>query len=93
MNAWIDAGAHWVRFNPDSHYIEASMGKKPSLTIQYPAGKKLDRKVIQEFLEPEDSEGGPTDKQGMTGAICELADRTYRNDWSSALTHVLVIHK
>jgi hypothetical protein len=93
VNAWIDAGAHWVRFNPDSHYVEASMGKKPSVAIQYPAGKKLDRKIIRELLEPEDSEGGPTDKQGMTAAVCELADRTYRNDWSPTLTQVLVIHK
>jgi hypothetical protein len=93
VNAWIDAGAHWVRFNPDSHYVEASMGKKPSVAIQYPAGKKLDRKVIRELLEPEDSEGGPTDKQGMTAVVCELADRTYRNDWSPALSHVLAIQK
>ena len=93
VNAWIDAGAHWVRFNPDSHYVEASMGKKPPVAIQYPAGKKLDRKIIRELLEPEDSEGGPTDKQGMTAAVCELADRTYRNNWSPILSHVLVIQK
>ena len=93
VNAWIDAGAHWVRFNPDSHYLEASMAKKPSRAIQHPAGKKLDRKTIRELLEPEDSEGGPTDKEGMTAVVCELADRTYRNDWSPVLTRVLAIQK
>jgi hypothetical protein len=87
--AWIDAGAHWVRFNPDSHYVEAMMGKKPTLVIQQPAGRKIVRKTIQSLLEPESDEGGPTDKEGMTAAVCELADRTYRNVWSPVLAAIL----
>jgi hypothetical protein len=93
VNAWIEAGAHWVRFNPDSHYVEAMMGKKPSKVIQNQAGKKLDRSTIQEQLEPENADGGPTDKQGMTAGVCKLADRTYRKEWKPMLDHVLVSKK
>lgn len=93
VNAWIDAGARWVRFNPDAHYVEAMMGKKPTQSIQFPAGKRLQRETIRNFLEPKDSSGGPTDKQAMTAAVCELADRTYRNEWAPVLERVLVPQK
>jgi hypothetical protein len=90
VNAWIDAGAHWVRFNPDAHYVEAAMGKRPSKTIQYPAFQRLDRSSIRDLLEPEEGEGGPTDKEGVTAAICEIADRTHLNTWTPVLRQVLV---
>jgi len=89
VNAWIDAKAHWVRFNPDATYVQAIMGRKPSRVVQYPAGAKLDRNKISNLLEPEMAEGGPSDKQGMTAAVCELADRTERNNWSPKLKHTL----
>ena len=88
-NAWLDAHARWVRFNPDVHYVEWIMGKKPSREVQYPAGQKLNRQVIRDLVEPEDKDGGPTDKQGMTASACELADRTYHNNWAPVLTQVL----
>jgi hypothetical protein len=90
VNAWIDAGAHWVRFNPDAHYVEAMMGRPPSTVIQFPALQKISRGNIRELLEPEASEGGPTDKQGMSAAVCELADRTQFNVWSPVLERVLI---
>jgi hypothetical protein len=68
VNAWLDARARWVRFNPDAHYVESAMGRKPSRDVQYPAGQKLDRKSIGDYLEPEESDGGPTDAEGMTAA-------------------------
>lgn len=89
VNAWLDAGAHWVRFNPDAHYVQTTMGRTPSRVIQHPAGQKIDRQTIASLLEPEAAEGGPTDKQGMTAAICELADRTDRHRWSPVLNNVL----
>ena len=61
--------------------------------IQNRAGQKLDRSTIQELLEPENDDGGPTDKQGMTAAVCELADRTYRKEWAPVLDRVLVLQK
>ena len=64
VNAWIDANAHWVRFNPGAHYLEAIMGRKSSRRVRVPAGQRLDRRTIRGYLEPEDTEGGPTDKQG-----------------------------
>jgi hypothetical protein len=93
VNAWIEAGAHWVRFNPDIHYVEAAMGSKLSRPVQFPAGTRLDRRTIRDYLESENTEGGPTDKQGMSAAVCELADRTYRNNWAPVLEKGLVTYK
>jgi hypothetical protein len=90
VNAWIDAGAHWVRFNPDSHYVRSAMGREPSKTIQNQAGTRLERSTIQDQLEPENSDGGPTDREGMTAAVCELADRTHENVWSPVLKQTLI---
>lgn len=89
VNAWLDAGARWVRLNPDVHYVELMMGKKPSHKVQSPAGRRLDRRVIGDLVEPEDKDGGPTDKQGMTAVACELADRTYRKKWTPVLNRIL----
>lgn len=58
VNAWLDAGARWVRFNPDPHYVESVMGKRPARVVQYPAGKGLDRNSIAGLLEPEEANGG-----------------------------------
>ena len=93
VNAWLDAHARWVRFNPDAHYVESIMAKKPSRAIQNPAGQKINRKTIRELLEPEADDGGPTDRQAMTAAACELADRTYHNNWAAVLNQVLAPKK
>jgi hypothetical protein len=93
VNGWLDAHARWVRFNPDEHYVEAIMGRKPSPDVQFPAGRRLDRGLIRNSLEPEADDGGPTDNQGMTAAACELADRTYRKNWTPVLSRTLVQQK
>ena len=90
VNAWLDAGARWVRFNPDANYVESVTGRKPARAVQNPAGQRLDRKTITNLLEPEEANGGPSDAQGMAAAVSELADRTYRSNWTPALTTVLV---
>ena len=90
VNAWLDAGARWVRFNPDTNYVESVTGRKPARAVQNPAGQRLDRKTITNLLEPEEANGGPSDAQGMAAAVSELADRTYRSNWTPALTTVLV---
>jgi hypothetical protein len=90
MNAWLSAGARWVRFQPDAHYVEQVMRKRPVRVVQYPAGKGLDRKVIATVLEPEAANGGPSDSQGMAAAAGELADRTHRNNWTTELSAVLI---
>ena len=61
--------------------------------VQSPAGRRLDRQVIRDLVEPEAKDGGPTDKQGMTAVACELADRTYRKNWTPVLTRTLVQQK
>jgi hypothetical protein len=90
VNAWLSAGARWVRFQPDAHYVEQVMRKRPVRVVQYPAGKGLDRKVIATVLEPEEVNGGPSDAQGMAAAAAELADRTRRNNWTPELSAVLI---
>jgi hypothetical protein len=90
VNAWLDAGARWVRFNPDTNYVESVTGRKPAQAVQNPAGQRLDRNTITNQLEPEEANGGPSDANGMAAAVSELADRTYRNNWTPALTTVLI---
>ena len=58
--------------------------------MQNPAGQRLDRNTTSQWLEPEEANGGPSDAQGMAAAVSELADRTYRSNWTPALTTVLV---
>ena len=90
VNAWLDAGARWVRFNPDTNYVESVTGRKPARAVQNPAGQRLDRNTITNLLEPEEANGGPSDAHGMAAAVSELADRTYRSNWTPVLTTVLV---
>jgi len=85
-----DAHARWVRLNPDAHYVESIMAKKPSREIQNPAGRKVSREIIRDLVEPKAGDGGPTDAQAAAAMACELADRTYRNQWSPTLAGVLV---
>jgi len=89
VNGWLDAGARWVRLNPDVHYVAAAMGTQPARDVQNPAGRTLDRASIAGLVEPEASAGGPTDAQGMTAAALELADRTHNQTWTPTLSAVL----
>jgi hypothetical protein len=82
INAFLDAHARWVRLNPDARYVAWAMGRKPSKIIQNSAGKRFTSISIRDAVEPEDREGGPTDKAGMTAAVAELADRTRRKHWT-----------
>jgi len=88
-NAFQAAGVKWIRLNPDAAYTEWAMGRKPSRTIQNPAGAKFDRRSIRAAMEPEPRDGGPNDFQGTAAAACELADRTHKNAWSPTLEAVL----
>jgi hypothetical protein len=90
VNAWMDGRARWARLNPDGNYVEMAMGKKPSREIQNPAGRRIDSGGVWDLIEPEPADGGPTDAQGMRAVVCELADRTYNNNWAPVLTHILV---
>jgi hypothetical protein len=90
VNGWLAARARWVRFSPDIHYLAEVMGKKSVRTVQYPAMKALDAKSITDLLEPEAERGGPTDGEGMSAVVCELADRTQLNVWAPTLSRTLV---
>jgi hypothetical protein len=84
VNAWLDAGARRVRFNPDAHYVESVMGTSPVRSVQNPAGQRLDRSTIAGLVEPEQANGGPSDAEGMAAAVSELADRTPQQLGASA---------
>ena len=90
VNAWLSARARWVRFQPDAHYLDMVMKKRPTRIVQFPAGQGLDRAMIASVLVPEAAKGGPSDAQGMVAAAAELADRTHRNIWAAELSAVLI---
>lgn len=82
------AGARWTRLNPDAHYVEWVLGRKPFGLPQNPAGAKFDRFSIRRAVMP-GPPNGVTNSQALTAAACELADRTNRGNWSPALNAVL----
>jgi hypothetical protein len=84
-----NAGVRWIRLNPDSHYIERVLGRRPPRLIQNLAGKKFEPSAIVPALEPSPGEGGPTSAEAMAAAACELADRVRTKRWSPALSSVL----
>jgi hypothetical protein len=93
IGAFLDVRAHFVRLNPDSHYVESAMRLKPSRTVQNPAGKRFTAGTIRDVVEPEERDGGPTDKDGLAALAAELADRVEHRNWSPTLDHVLVEKK
>jgi hypothetical protein len=56
--------------------VEAITGKRHGVMITNPAGARLTAASVGAVLEAEAADGGPTDKEGMTAAVSELADRT-----------------
>lgn len=83
------AGVRWIRLNPDVHYLEMVLGRRPPRLVQNPAGSSFDRRTIRAAVEPEPEDGGPTDQQALIAAACELADRTKKAEWRPTLTGVL----
>lgn len=115
-NAWYDAGAPWVRVNPDTAYVEdlsidALAHYSPAMvcnegpvnsggyaidfsgrthelsgTGTWPWSWFDDRNQVYVGLIGNTCN---TDKVVMPAAICEMADRTHDNDWTSNLSAVL----
>jgi hypothetical protein len=83
------AGARWIRLNPDARYVEMLLGRKVPHEVQNPAGAKFDRASIRTAVMPEPEDGGPTDPEALTAAACELADRTNKGDWRATLPALL----
>ncbi|MBM3359712.1 MAG: hypothetical protein FJY54_18620 [Betaproteobacteria bacterium] len=85
------AGARFVRLNPDRAYVEhltASLPPRLRAGVKFPdnpAGKTWTRSNINEGLEPS---GLPLGLY-MQAAICELADRTQAGNGSANLAAVL----
>ena len=82
------AGVRWVRLNPDANYVEWVTRRKPGPAIQNPAGAKFDRHTIRAALLPAPP-GGPATPEALAAAVCELADRTRKGEWSATLKAVL----
>ena len=88
-DAYREAGVRWARVNPDAHYLEWAMRKKPSRSVQNPAGKKFSAQSIRQAVEPAARNGGGSNAQGLAAAASELADRTQKDDWRPVLDQVL----
>jgi len=89
FDAFSEAGVRWARVNPDAHYMEWVLGRKPSRVVQNPAGKRFDARTIRSATEPMPDKGGASTTEGLAAAACELADRTRKKEWSATLTGVL----
>ena len=92
VEGFRQAGAKFVRLNPDRAYIErilASGGPSfPQRTRIFPdneAGTAWNRGNIRNGLEPEDLPMQPY----MQAAVCELADRVQAGNWANNLDAVL----
>ncbi|MBM3747851.1 MAG: hypothetical protein FJW34_18850, partial [Acidobacteria bacterium] len=83
------AGARWVRLNPDARYVEMVLGRKVPREVQNPAGARFDRANIRGAVIAEPEDGGPADPEALMAAACELADRTHNNDWRATLPALL----
>ena len=88
------SGAKFVRLNPDRAYVERILasGSLPPGTQErsFPdndAGRPWDRQNIRSGLEP----AGVPVVVFMQAAVCELADRAIRQDWSQNLNAVLYL--
>ena len=90
VQAFLEAKGKWIRLNPDRHYVEMAMGRAPLRSVQNPAGQRPRGESIKSQVVPENTNGGPTDKELGTAAVCELADRAYRDEWAPTLNGVLV---
>jgi hypothetical protein len=91
VEGFREAGAKFVRLNPDRAYVERILRNGPALNrTQRPfpdndAGKSWSRANIREGLEPDAFPMGPY----MQAAVCELADRVQSGRWSKNLDAVL----
>jgi hypothetical protein len=88
--AWQDAGAAWLRLDPDCAYLAADpcvenpadasfdpedFDRGPGIDDPGPAGEIL----------PHNERGDGVDVAAMRAAVAELADRAHAGDWSADL--------
>ncbi|MCF7848438.1 MAG: hypothetical protein K9M45_06270 [Kiritimatiellales bacterium] len=86
INAFVGAGAKFVRLNPDRAYVEWLMDRTTGSIPDNNAGLEYSPQTIQAGLVPDNA----APKQILTVAsICELADRTQTGDFSLNLDHAL----
>ena len=76
VKGFLDAGARFVRLNPDRSYVENVSGSKAPAVADNPAGIHYDHMSIRSALEPR-AEKGRQDRLYIAASICELADRAY----------------
>jgi hypothetical protein len=84
VEGFRQAGARFVRLNPDRAYVER-IAPSAARFADNPAGKTWTRANIRDGLEPSSLPIGIY----MQAAVCELADRTHAGNWSPNLNAVL----
>lgn len=90
VEGFRNAGARFVRLNPDRAYVEGLLrdapgGRREARFPDNPVGKVWTRASITEGLEPSALSPGLY----MQAAVCELADRTHADNWSPDLDAAL----
>ncbi|MDP6041244.1 MAG: hypothetical protein QGG64_22030 [Candidatus Latescibacteria bacterium] len=89
VEGFLNAGARFVRLNPDRSYVEHIMGTPVDHLADNPAGKHYDHLSIRSALEPAAERGRRLDRVYMAAAMCELADRTYAGNMEPNLDGVI----
>lgn len=92
VDAFQKAGAKFVRLNPDRAYVESVLSRAPAFLQRQgtfadnDAGAAWTRRNIRSGLEP----AGLPITVYMQAAVCELADRVQKQNWTANLDAVLV---
>jgi hypothetical protein len=85
-NAFIDAGAKFVRLNPDRAYVNDILGREQPDARDNPAFMDIDYGNVVGALQPI---GSVSLNVGIYASACELADRVYYGNYAYNLDEVI----
>jgi len=83
-NGFLDAGARFVRLNPDRSYVEEILGLPMPGVVDNDAFAEFDHMTIRTAVQPRDISALPSNLS-VAAAVCEIADRTRDNNVSPQL--------
>ena len=87
-NGFCQAGARFVRLNPDRSYIKAILGSAVPSAPDNDAFAVYDHFSIRDVLEPRSH---IPMKTGVGAALCEIADRTFYNELQSNINTITLV--
>ncbi|MCX7012587.1 MAG: hypothetical protein NTW86_08495 [Candidatus Sumerlaeota bacterium] len=86
VNAFQEAGARFIRLNPDRAYTQWLTSRELPSLPDNEAGLRYDREAIRSALYPDDVAPGPA---LASVAVCEVADRAQTGNFAPNLDAVL----